>query len=119
MDKDRKIEASHHSNPSCPHRSIETEFKHGRYLEGHQAEIKWPDGSFFGGFIDEDGLPKGHGTVRYANGDCYEGAMRDGKRHGKGSTVFSNGECFVGFWTNDEMGKGKLTLASGIVHDFD
>lgn len=88
-------------------------------MEGAQAEIKWPNGSFFSGLIDEDGLPKGHGTVRFANGDCYEGDFREGKRHGRGTTVFANGEKFVGFWMNDEMGKGKLTLESGVVHDFD
>lgn len=100
-------------------KSMETQFSHGKTVAGADAVIKWKDGSLYTGSIDENGLPQGNGTVKFKNGDVYIGEMREGERHGRGETIFANGESFKGLWTRDTMGKGKLTLASGVVHEYD
>jgi len=54
--------------------------------------------------------------VEYANGDCYVGEVKDGKKHGKGKLTV-NGEysedihVFDGKWKEDEM-LGKFRYSS-------
>jgi hypothetical protein len=56
----------------------------------------------------------GKGTMKFANGDKYEGGWEDGKMHGEGTIKFANrDECF-GRWKNSKMnGCGTLTYSNG------
>ena len=41
-------------------------------------------------------------TIRYPNGNIYEGDVLDGKKHGYGVFVFSNGQRYEGYWVNNK-----------------
>ena len=41
------------------------------------------------------------GTLRYGNGDVYEGAFKEGKRHGQGTLTFADGDDYTGAWFDD------------------
>ena len=47
------------------------------------------------------------GTLRYANGDIYEGSFKEGKRHGQGALTFTDGDDYTGAWFDDmQQGRG-------------
>ena len=50
----------------------------------------------------------GEGTLRYANGDIYEGMFENGCRHGRGIYKYSNGEVIEGTYVNDERTSYKI-----------
>jgi len=59
------------------------------------------------------GKPHGHGKMTYANGDVYEGELKDGKPNGKGKMTYADGSVYEGEFQNGERhGKGKLTLGT-------
>ena len=54
------------------------------------------------------------GSLRYANGDSYEGQFYNGLKHGKGKLVQNNGVAYNGEWKNEKMdGFGLLELPGG------
>ena len=54
------------------------------------------------------------GTLRYANGDVYEGSFKEGKRHGQGALTFTDGDDYTGAWFDDmQQGRGKYTFSGG------
>ena len=64
-------------------------------------------GSFSGGVFS------GQGTYKYANGDVYTGAWKNGKPHGTGKLT-SGGEVYEGSFTNGVInGSGQKTFANG------
>ena len=59
-----------------------------------------------------------HLTVTFANGDRYEGTMRDGKKHGRGKYIWANGDVYTGDFIKDEKsGLGKLQYSNGDVFE--
>lgn len=40
--------------------------------------------------------------MKWANGNCYEGAWLDGKKHGEGRLTTPKGKTRSGIWENDE-----------------
>ena len=40
--------------------------------------------------------------ITYANGDIYEGEVKNGKRNGHGTMTFKDGTCFMGRWEDDK-----------------
>jgi hypothetical protein len=81
-------------------------------LQGPGART-WADGATFeGSFKDGD---MAEGTYRYANGDVYTGALKDGLRDGKGVLVKSNGDRFDGMWRQGGFdGDGVAAFRSGV-----
>ena len=41
----------------------------------------------------------GKGTLKYANGDVYEGDFDEGVEHGKGTLKYANGDVYEGDWS--------------------
>jgi uncharacterized caspase-like protein len=61
----------------------------------------------------ETGAVSGSGRVELANGDIFEGDIRQGLKQGKGSFTWKNGQHYAGDWLNDQaVGVGKITFAS-------
>ncbi|MGZ5201766.1 MAG: hypothetical protein ACXWC4_18540, partial [Telluria sp.] len=70
------------------------------------------DGARFEGTFKDGAMAEG--TYRYANGDVYTGALKDGLREGKGVLVKSNGDRHDGMWHRGGFhGEGVATFASG------
>ena len=44
----------------------------------------------------------GRGTMRYANGDAYEGQYSDNFRHGREIFKYANGDVYDGQWENNK-----------------
>ena len=59
----------------------------------------------------DNGQLNGEGTVRFANGDVYEGDMLAGKKHGLGMITYAeSGNSYDGQWKNNlKHGKGQFT----------
>ncbi len=69
----------------------------------------WLSGTF------ERGLAEGRVVRRDANGDRFEGQMRDGRRDGDGRTVFAGGGWLVGGYREGELdGRVTVEYATGI-----
>ncbi len=57
------------------------------------------------------------GSLRFLNGDRYEGEVRSGKCNGRGKYTSANGKTYTGeFRDNQHYGIGKLTFANGDVY---
>jgi hypothetical protein len=57
-------------------------------------------------------------TIKYDNGDVYDGEVKDGKRHGKGKMIYSDNMVYEGEWNDDNRkGRGKLTFPDGSYYD--
>ena len=53
----------------------------------------------------KDGVPHGHGTYTFPDGEKYAGEFEDGKEHGQGTYTHPNGKQDVG-----EFRDGKFIL---------
>ena len=62
----------------------------------------------YNGKVDSSGLFSGKGTMKYLNGDEYEGHWKDGMRHGKGKLKTSSGLEYEGDWVEGDLRYGKL-----------
>ncbi len=86
--------------------------------------IKYPNGDFYEGTV-LNGKPHGKGKMTYAKDDAYErvsyeGDWVNGNCHGKGKMTFANGDVYEGDFKDDKRhGKGKYTFASGNVYEGD
>jgi hypothetical protein len=55
-----------------------------------------------------EGKITGTGALLYADGDKYEGELKDGKMHGRGVYTYASGDRYEGEWKDDRRhGKGK------------
>lgn len=84
-------------------------------------------GTYNGEYIDRDGkqIRNGKGTMKYNNGDVYEGEWVNNEKHRKGkmtylnknsSSKYKNGDVYEGEWLHDnKWGQGKMTYKSGRV----
>ena len=75
------------------------------------GEVRLKNGAKFKGTFAKDSWD-GPVTVRYRNGDRYEGPVKNWKRNGKGKLKFKKGGTFEGQFRNDVYsGKGVRVLA--------
>ena len=65
----------------------------------HQLLSKGKDA--YNGNRNNKGEPYGYGTMKYSNGDYYNGLWVNGKKEGKGCMDFQNGDKYDGEWKND------------------
>ena len=74
------------------------------------------DMRFKGQFVRDVDTPtySGTGLLTWANGDVFEGSLKNGKRHGKGKFVWSNGQRYNGDWVNDvPTGQATVDFTNG------
>ena len=65
------------------------------------------------GEVNADGVPDGHGTAVFSNGDKCEGSFVNGDITGDDITYqFSDGDKFVGSFQNNGFYKGRYTTAA-------
>ncbi|VDM44427.1 unnamed protein product [Toxocara canis] len=83
------------------------------------VSIRWANGNTYEGYM-RDGLRHGHGVQRYAaDGELhiYFGGWRAGLRHGYG-VASSNRERYLGMWANDlRQGNGAVVSIDGAYHE--
>ena len=54
------------------------------------------------------------GTIKYSNGDVYEGGFKGDLRHGDGKYIWANGETYTGEFASGNMhGYGTYTWPEG------
>lgn len=59
-------------------------------------------------------LPHGQGTMKYHQGDVYEGEWHEGNQSGQGKLLYANGDVYEGtFFEGSSDGEGVLTCPSG------
>jgi len=95
--------------------------------------------SYYGVVNDSDGEYKGHylvnnicpnnkvikktikygkGTMKYKNGDFYDGNWMDDKQSGKGIMKYANGNVYYGKWSNGyQYGRGIMRYANGDIYE--
>eukprot|EP01034_Spumella_vulgaris_P040057 gene40057-49533_t len=57
------------------------------------------------------------GTMRYFNGDVYEGKWDNNERKGEGVLTYADGSSYSGAWFGDvQHGKGRFTDTEGTVY---
>ena len=57
---------------------------------------------------------------KYANGDVYEGELKEGKPDGRGRMTCANGNVYKGEWKEGKPdGRGKMTDTDGSVYEWD
>jgi hypothetical protein len=72
------------------------------------------------GSYNHQGNPHGFGTMKYSNGEIYEGDWFDGVRSGVGKMTWTNGDVYEGeFLDSKKNGKGKYTWPSGDFYEGD
>jgi hypothetical protein len=60
----------------------------------------------------------GRGKYTFANGDVYEGELRNSEFTGQGAMTYANGDVYVGLWAQDKKnGRGTMTYANGDVYE--
>ena len=71
-------------------------------------------GGAYEGERNAAGQPEGYGTMRWADGDVYEGQWKGGKLEGRGTYRTANGRVEVGFYKADaRVGEGVRWSADG------
>ena len=75
------------------------------------------EGTYFGQF-GENGLRKGKGTMKYNNGDIYEGEWKEDKPDGEGKYFFKNKSSYKGnFREGLREGKGTMKYNNGDIYE--
>ena len=76
-------------------------------------EIVFANGDVYEGKVKQK-LPNGTGTMHYANGDSYSGDWVMGERSGQGTQFYANGDKYTGQWLrNERNGHGIYVHADG------
>ena len=71
-----------------------------------------PKGVYVGDL--SDGKRSGKGTVKYRNGDKYQGQFFQDKKHGQGTHTWRDGKKYVGEWKEGKRdGIGKMSYKDG------
>ena len=78
------------------------------YVNGDSFEGEWIDtdknrNSFKNNFLLLDENINGTGKYVWANGNYYEGNLRNSQRHGKGKMVYANGDIFDCDWLENKL----------------
>lgn len=91
----------------------------GNFVNNHRhghGELTFGHNGVHGEYVGEwqHDQMHGHGTRRYANGDCYVGAYENSIRNGEGRFYYANGDLYWGQWRHNQMhGPGRYYYASG------
>lgn len=66
----------------------------------HRGKVTYANGDVYEGEIKND-MRDGYGVQHYANGDIYTGNWKLDKRNGKGALRFKSGTVIEGIWSNN------------------
>ena len=61
----------------------------------------YPNGEYYDGGLNGEGMREGRGVCYYVNGDVYEGDWVKDKRHGRGKLSQADGGEYVGEFRKD------------------
>jgi hypothetical protein len=76
------------------------------------------DGDTYEGEYNFDSFRHGKGSLRWHDGQSYEGSWCEGKRHGQGVFTWPNGDVYDGEFVGDQRtGHGKHIFAEGSQYD--
>jgi len=79
--------------------------------QGH-GSLRWDDGDVFEGEFDND--ERVHGTFRWKGGDTYTGEWKNSLMHGKGHYIYKDGREYDGEWKcGFRHGLGVLRYPTG------
>lgn len=82
--------------------------------ESQEVTRRYRGGIYYGTINSVTDAPDKRGTMRYDNGNTYEGEWINGIREGSGRMVYSNGDVYEGEWKNDKRhGQGTYTWKDG------
>ena len=92
--------------------------------------INYSDGVYTGEYFENNVCPddkivkkimrSGKGTMKYKNGDFYDGNWMDDRKNGKGIMRYANGDVYEGEWFVDVIfGKGLMRYNNGDVYSGD
>jgi len=84
-------------------------------LAERRCTVRWPNGDVYEGEC-KAGEFEGRGTMRYGNGCVHEGEWKAGLREGRGTYRHADGTVYEGeYKANMKEGPGKFRLADGNV----
>ena len=108
--KDDKYHGQGHVEDKKAKVIAEGMFENGIMVSGI---VNYANGNIYEGTL-KDKKPNGVGTTRFANGDFYEGSFIEGKPEGKGKYTAANGTIIVGFFKNNQAdGLVSVTYKNG------
>jgi hypothetical protein len=81
-------------------------------FKGRQGKIEFANGDVYEGGL-RDGQPHGWGVLRSPDAN-HEGEWKYGKKHGKGVLKFADGDAFEGDWKEGQKIGGKYTWSSSL-----
>jgi hypothetical protein len=91
----------------------------GKVIDSKQNEARiynYANGEKYEGNL-KDGMFSGEGKYTYSSGDYYKGNWRNGQKSGFGIFYYSSGEKYEGNWTDDkENGNGRYYYANGSIY---
>lgn len=83
------------------------------HLEAKPKTVKFKNGDVYEGEWAKK-APNGIGIMTYSNGDVYSGAWVEGLRSGKGKMTYKTGEEYNGEWSSNHYGgAGTMVYANG------
>jgi hypothetical protein len=90
----------------------------------HVIEWDWtsPNGleGIYTGWLDLEGNPDGHGTLRIKDGSVYTGQWKKGRKNGNGVYASSDGDLYAGPYLNDKFhGRGVYVSEENQVYTGD
>ena len=99
-----------------------TKYESGRFINdkfayGH-LKVDRPHHSVYEGDYNKNKKFNRKGRLVYANGDVYEGQLKDDTKYGLGKLTITNGIVQEGTWMGDKM-YGKITYPDGTVVEGD
>tara|TARA_B110000967_G_C18622807_1_gene429660 strand:+ start:84 stop:704 length:621 start_codon:yes stop_codon:yes gene_type:complete len=92
---------------------------HNNKLHWHKNQIQFANGNFYEGCI-KNGEISGEGKMIYKTNEAvaYTGEWLNGEWHGKGTITYTDGETYTGeFYENERRGQGKCVWPSGIEYE--
>lgn len=87
----------------------------GEYIGEYFVNNVCPDGKMV-----EKIIKSGKGTMKYKNGDFYDGNWKDNRKDGKGIMKYANGDFYHGKWSSgSQFGRGIMRYANGDIYEGD
>jgi hypothetical protein len=110
-DSDGEYKGQYFTTHICPNdKLIKTIVKQGK------GTMKYKNGDFYEGDWKDD-RRDGKGMMKYANGNVYHGKWNYGSQFGRGIMRYANGDIYEGEWfVNQENGKGITRYANGDIY---
>jgi len=109
-DSDGEYKGHYLVNNICPHDKVIK-----KIIKSGKGTMKYKNGDFYDGNWMDD-IKNGKGIMKYANGDFYHGEWSSDSQHGRGIMRYANGDIYDGEWfLNNEEG-GITRYANGDVY---